>query len=223
MSDSLPDVRRVINSFVAQQRQGRVLIGVDDAHLLDGLSAHVVHQLAQTRGPRLVVTVRTGGEEPDAVTALWKDGLLARLDLEPLSEAGTRSLIESTLDGAVDARSAQRFWKLTGGNALFLRQLVKDQVDGGTDAAGRRGVDVGRRCRGVPEHHRHGRAAVGSSFPEAWRWSSTPCRNASRWPSMCCASWCERTDLEAAERMHLVTVERSGDDLHGPAGTSAVR
>ena len=64
-SGSTPDVGRLINSFVAQQRQGRVLIGVDDAHLLDGLSAHVVHQLAQTRGPRLVVTVRSGEPEPD--------------------------------------------------------------------------------------------------------------------------------------------------------------
>nr|WP_308207212.1 ATP-binding protein [Mycolicibacterium pulveris] len=85
MADPMANVRRVINSFVAQQQRGRVLIGVDDAHLLDGLSAHVVHQLAQSRGARLVVTVRSGADEPDAVTALWKDGLLARLDLEPLS------------------------------------------------------------------------------------------------------------------------------------------
>src|ERR1700761_5170258 len=102
ITDPISEVRRVIDSFVRQERHGRVLIGVDDAHLLDGLSAHVVHQLAQSRGPRLVVTVRTGEAEPDAVTALWKDDLLARLDLEPLSEKGTRSLIESTLDGAVD-------------------------------------------------------------------------------------------------------------------------
>lgn len=88
-SDPLTDVRRVINSFVAQQRQRRVLIGVDDAHLLDRLSALVVHQLAQSGGVRLVVTVRTGSDEPDAVTALWKDGLLERLDLKPLSAAAT--------------------------------------------------------------------------------------------------------------------------------------
>src|SRR6516225_5808894 len=50
--DATSDVSRVINYFVTQQRRGRVLIGVDDAHLLDGLSAHVVHQLAQTRGTR---------------------------------------------------------------------------------------------------------------------------------------------------------------------------
>src|ERR1700758_801918 len=106
MSDPLTNVRRVINSFVAQQRRGRVLVGVDDAHLLDGLSALVVHQLAQCGGARLPVTGRTGSEEPDAVTALWKDGLLARLDLQPLSAVATREVIESTLGGPVDARSA---------------------------------------------------------------------------------------------------------------------
>src|SRR3984957_984777 len=95
MSDPLTDVRRVINSFVAQQRRGRVVVGVDDAHLLDGLSALVVHQLAQSGGVRLVVTIRTGTDEPDAVTALWKDGLLERLDLEPLSAPATREGIEN--------------------------------------------------------------------------------------------------------------------------------
>ncbi|OBG28511.1 LuxR C-terminal-related transcriptional regulator [Mycobacterium sp. 852002-51057_SCH5723018] len=128
MSDPLTNVRRVINSFVAQQHRGRVVVGVDDAHLLDGLSGLVIHELAQSGGARLVVTVRTGAEEPDAVTALWKDGLLVRLDLEPLSVAATREVIESALGGPVDARSAARFRKLTGGNTLFLRQLLSDQV-----------------------------------------------------------------------------------------------
>ncbi|OBI88670.1 LuxR C-terminal-related transcriptional regulator [Mycobacterium sp. 1245805.9] len=131
MSDPLANVRRVINSFVAQQRRGRVVVGVDDAHLLDGLSALVVHELAQSGGVRLVITIRTGSEEPDAVTALWKEGLLARLDLEPLSAAATREVIESTLGGPIDARCAARFRKLTGGNTLFLRQLLSDQVAAG--------------------------------------------------------------------------------------------
>ena len=66
-----------------------------------------------------------------AITALWKDELLTRLDLEPLSILETHRMIESTLGGAVDSRSAQRFWKLTKGNALFLRQLLKDQIAAG--------------------------------------------------------------------------------------------
>ncbi|HUH70085.1 MAG TPA: LuxR family transcriptional regulator, partial [Mycobacterium sp.] len=57
--------------------------------------------------------------------------MLARLDLEPLSASDTRRMIETTLGGAVDSRSAKRFWKLTGGNALFLRQLLKDRLAAG--------------------------------------------------------------------------------------------
>jgi len=209
MSDPLTNVRRVINSFVAQQRRGRVVVGVDDAHQLDGLSALVVHELAQSGGARLVVTVRTGSEEPDAVTALWKDGLLVRLDLEPLSAAATREVIESTLGGPVDARSATRFRKLTGGNTLFLRQLLADQV-----AAGRM-----RQSAGVWMWD--GDVAVSASL------SDTVGRQLGRLsPRLAMVvdtlSQCEplavdvlcdlvpRRDLVAAERMGLVSVERTG-------------
>ncbi len=212
MSDPLTNVRRVIDSFVAQQRRGRVVVGVDDAQLLDGLSALVVHQLAQSGGARLVVTVRTGSEEPDAVTALWKDGLLVRLDLEPLSAAATREVIESTLGGPVDARSAARFRKLTGGNALFLQQLLADQV-----AAGRM-----RKLAGVWMWD--GDVAVSASL------SDTLGRQMGRLsPRMAMVvdtlSQCEplavdvlcdlvrRSDLATAERLGLVNVERTGGGL----------
>jgi DNA-binding CsgD family transcriptional regulator len=212
MSDPLTNVRRVINSFVAQQRRGRVVVGVDDAHLLDGLSALVVHELAQSGGARLVVTVRTGSEEPDAVTALWKDGLLARLDLEPLSAAATREVIEGTLGGPVDARGAARFRKLTGGNALFLRQLLADQVAGGRM----------RKSAGVWMWD--GDVAVSASL------SDTVGRQMGRLsPRLAMVldtlSQCEplavdvlcdlvpRRDLAAAERMGLVSVERTGGGL----------
>ena len=212
MSDPLANVRRVINSFVAQQRRGRVVVGVDDAHLLDGLSALVIHELAQSGGVRLLVTTRTGSEEPDAVTALWKDGLLVRLDLEPLSAATTREVIESTLGGPVDARSAARFRKLTGGNTLFLRQLLADQV-----AAGRM-----RQTAGVWMWD--GDVAVSASL------SDTVGRQLGRLsPELALVvdtlSQCEplavdalcdlvpRHDVAAAERMGLVSVERTAGGL----------
>ncbi|MGH3641333.1 MAG: LuxR C-terminal-related transcriptional regulator [Mycobacterium sp.] len=212
ISDPLSNVRRIINSFVAQQRKGRVLIGVDDAHLLDGLSAHVVHQLAQSRAARLVVTLRTGGTEPDAVTALCKDGLLARLDLEPLSLDATRTVIETTVGGPVDSHSAQRFWKLTGGNALFLRQLLKDQV-----AAGRL-----QRAAGVWMWDEDAAVSpnigdvVGSQLSLLTPELSLVVDTLSQCEPLDVELLCDlatRRDLEVAERMHLVTVERTGGTL----------
>jgi DNA-binding CsgD family transcriptional regulator len=212
MIDSLSDVRRVISSCVAQQRQGRVLIGVDDAHLLDGLSAHVVHQLAQMPGTRLLVTVRTGGDEPDAITALWKDHLLTRVDLQPLSAADTRLIIETTLGGAVDSRSAKRFWKLTGGNALFMRELLKDQI-----AAGRM-----RQVAGVwmwDERVAASGSISGMVGPQLSRIAADVAvvvDTLSQYEPLGVDMLCDlvhRHDLEMAERMNLVTVERSGSRL----------
>ncbi len=212
MSDPISDVRRVINSFVAQQRHGRVLIGVDDAHLLDGLSAHVVHQLAQAHATRLVVTVRTGGDEPDAITALWKDDLLARLDLEPLSATDTRRMIETTLGGPVDSRSAKRFWKLTGGNALFLRQLLKDQIAAGAiwQVAG-----VWMWDERVAVSDSIG-DMVGRQLSRLAPDVALVVDTLSQYEPVAVDVLCDlvhRRDLEAAEQMNLVTVERSGSRL----------
>ncbi|MGA8331803.1 MAG: LuxR C-terminal-related transcriptional regulator [Mycobacterium sp.] len=212
ISDPIPDVRRVINSFAAQQRQRRVLIGVDDAHLLDGLSAHVVHQLAQARGARLLVTVRSGADEPDAITALCRDELLARLDLAPLSAPDTRRTIETTLGGAVDSRSATRLWKLTGGNPLFVRQLLKDQIAAGAI----------RQVAGVWMWDE--RVAVSDSLgdmvgrrlsrlaPDVALVVDTLSQYEPLDVDMLC-DLVDRRDIEAAEQMNLVRVERSGAKL----------
>jgi DNA-binding CsgD family transcriptional regulator len=212
VTEVVPSVRWVIKSLVDQQRGGRFILGIDDAHLLDEFSAHVVHQIAQTREARLVVTVRTGSAQPDAVKALWKDGLLSRLDLEPLSPEAARTMVEGTLNGPVDARSAQRFWRLTGGNALFLQRLVKDQV-----AAGRI-----RQVAGVWIWD--GNVAVSQSMSDLV--GNQLDRLA---PEVALVldtlSQCEplevgmltdlvgRAHLAAAEQMHLITVERNAGTL----------
>lgn len=212
ISDPISDVRRIINSFIAQQRQGRLLIGIDDAHLLDALSAHVVHQLAQARGTRLVVTVRTGGDEPDAITALWKDDLLARLDLEPLSAPDIHRMIETTLGGAVDSRSAKRFWKLTGGNALFLRQLLKDQIAAG---AIRQVAGVWMWDERVVVSDSIG-DMVGRQLSRLTPDVALVVDTLSQYEPLAVDVLCDlvhRRDLEEAEQTNLVTVERSGSKL----------
>jgi len=61
---------------------GRLLI-VDDAHLLDKLSAALVYQLAVSGAVKLIVTVAPNGAVAEEVSALWRDDLLARVDIEP--------------------------------------------------------------------------------------------------------------------------------------------
>lgn len=72
-----------------------LLLVVDDAHELDGMSATLVYQLALSRSARLIVTVRSGTDLPDAVTALWADDLLTRIEVEPLDGPQNAALLES--------------------------------------------------------------------------------------------------------------------------------
>ncbi|MER7439605.1 helix-turn-helix transcriptional regulator [Micromonospora avicenniae] len=120
-----------VDSLLAPAAGGRVMVGVDDAHLLDELSVLLVHQLALHNAVTLVVTVRTGEPVPDAVSALWKDGYLTRLDVRPLSEPDTGALLTAVLGGPVDSGSVARIAALTRGNALFLRHLVTGELEAG--------------------------------------------------------------------------------------------
>ncbi|OBH01415.1 AAA family ATPase [Mycobacterium sp. E136] len=61
---------------------GRLLV-VDDGHLLDPLSAALIYQLAVSGAARLIVTVAPAGVMADGVSALWDDGLVERIDLQP--------------------------------------------------------------------------------------------------------------------------------------------
>ena len=124
-------VRQASKALLAGAGRHGVIVGVDDAHLLDELSAVLVHQLVLRRAASVVLTLRTGEKAPDAVTALWKDGHLQRLELQPLSHDETSTLVEATLGGPVDSAAARRLWSITQGNALYLRQLVDGELESG--------------------------------------------------------------------------------------------
>jgi hypothetical protein len=111
------------------------VVGIDDAHQLDDVSATLLHQAAVERTTRLVVTVREGALAPDAVTALWKDGLLARIDLGPLTVVQTGALVSAVLGGRLAQESARRLHHFTSGNPLWLRHLVPAELQAGRFAA----------------------------------------------------------------------------------------
>lgn len=117
--------------LLADAGRAGVVIGVDDAHLLDELSALLVHRLVLHTTAVVVLTVTSGAPAPDVVTSLWKDGHLHRLDLSPLREPETGALLEAALGGPVDSVGAGRFWTLTRGNVLYLRHLVDGELDAG--------------------------------------------------------------------------------------------
>lgn len=83
---------------------GRLLI-IDDAHLLDSLSAALVYQLAISGTVRLLITASVGDAQVLAeITALWRDGLVTRIDLQPPGHDDSRLRIQ--VDEFVEALPA---------------------------------------------------------------------------------------------------------------------
>ncbi|MGH9187823.1 MAG: hypothetical protein ACRD0U_18765, partial [Acidimicrobiales bacterium] len=130
--DRLGLFRRVREDLGVRARGRRLLLMVDDANLLDDCSAALVHFLVLTGAASVVVTVRVGESAPDAVTALWRDGLARRLDVQPLGRDEVGDLLGTVLGGPVDAASSYRLWGASGGNPMYLREVVRGALQAGT-------------------------------------------------------------------------------------------
>ncbi len=112
--------------WLASQAGGRrVVLGIDDAHLLDDASASLVFHLVVTGVAFVVATVRTGEPAPEPVTALWKDSAAERLEVQALARAEVGELIEAALGAPVDGLTKEQLWQLSRGNILYLRELVR--------------------------------------------------------------------------------------------------
>ena len=124
-------LRQAAHAVLDEAGEDRLLILIDDAHELDDASAALVHLLASSPKVFLVVTVRTGADAPEPVPALWKDELLERIEVPNLDADAAAELVSRALGGPVDGLSAYALWTASGGNALFLRELVIGACDAG--------------------------------------------------------------------------------------------
>jgi DNA-binding CsgD family transcriptional regulator/type II secretory pathway predicted ATPase ExeA len=122
-------VGRVVAALVPENTP--VVVVVDDAHLLDDLSAFVLQQLVFRAGAPVIVTIREGEPLPDAVASVMADDRLDLLDLQPLTDSNTESLVAAVLGGRPSSDCVSRLWHYTQGNPLFLRHLVGQERDSG--------------------------------------------------------------------------------------------
>jgi DNA-binding CsgD family transcriptional regulator len=131
VTDTVQLLRGVIESLTSAAAGATVVVCVDDVHLLDDLSIFVVHQIVQRGAAKVILTIRDGEPIAAAVQEIWTVGQFDRLDLQPLSLDETTTLLSATLDGPVDPGAAERLWKLTRGNVLYLRNIVEQEVADG--------------------------------------------------------------------------------------------
>ncbi len=130
-ADTVALVRGVVESLTAAPAGADVVIAVDDAHLLDDLSTFVVHQIVARNAAKVILTVRDGAPLPIALQEISNVGALDRLDLQALPPEETEALLRAALRGAVAPDAASRLWKLTHGNALYLQNIVEQEIADG--------------------------------------------------------------------------------------------
>jgi DNA-binding CsgD family transcriptional regulator/MoxR-like ATPase len=126
--DTTPAFVRARATLAALAGDGAAVLMIDDVHWFDEASAALLHQLVAQGHATVLMTVLTGETAPAAVTALWKDGLVERMDVVPLRDDAVRDLLEHVLDGPVESLTARRLWQRCAGNALYLRELVAEAV-----------------------------------------------------------------------------------------------
>ncbi|MDQ3885929.1 MAG: LuxR C-terminal-related transcriptional regulator [Actinomycetota bacterium] len=131
-------LRGATDALLDRSGTRRLVLGVDDAHLLDEISATLVYQLAQTRRAFVLASLRSREPAPDPIRALWKDGVTSRIEVEALSQRGTQDVLVAALGGQVDGATGRRLWRAARGNLLLLRELVEAGIDCGalTEIAG---------------------------------------------------------------------------------------
>jgi predicted ATPase len=122
-------LRAAMEALVAVGDERRLVVEIDDAHLLDDVSAALLHQVVRSNEAFVLLTLRSGEPAPDPITALWKERLIERFDLLPLSPLEVEQVLIAALEGQVDSTTTARLWRATRGNALLLRELVVAGLD----------------------------------------------------------------------------------------------
>jgi len=126
-------VLRGLTQLLHTKAQGRaIVLFVDNAHDLDDLSCMMVAQLSAGGHVTLLAACvdlpHVGGD----IMGLWKDDLLRRVDLEPFDFAETAATLNQEYGGHFSHTAARALWSASGGNALFLHSLAREQIKLGT-------------------------------------------------------------------------------------------
>ncbi|MGW8358125.1 LuxR C-terminal-related transcriptional regulator [Streptomyces wedmorensis] len=134
LSNPLEGFAAVATELAGPQRD-RLAIWVDDLHLLDAASAVLLRQLIDARVVRLIATVRTGEPIGEAVEALTRPDGMHRIDLTAFDPQQAQTALETALGGPVGRGTLHELYTASGGNALYLHELVLGALASGALAS----------------------------------------------------------------------------------------
>jgi len=156
-------LRAAANAIDERRADGPFVLMVDDAQELDNSSVALLDHLVAVGSMFVVLTVRSDQTGANAAE-IWQHDRIVRIDLAPLGEGEVRALATIALGGPLEGITLQTLVATSGGNALFLRELLDGGVESGalTNQFGLWRLDgplvgssklqdlIGRRLAGLP-------------------------------------------------------------------------
>lgn len=125
-------ILRGLTRLIQERAQGRaVLLAVDNGEDLDEFSAMALSQMVLSRTAGLLACFRDFSRAPAEFAGLWREGILSRVDLEPLDLGETAELMSAALEGPVSGSAVAYLHRSTGGNPHLLQQGCEDYRDSG--------------------------------------------------------------------------------------------
>ncbi|MFC4534150.1 helix-turn-helix transcriptional regulator [Sphaerisporangium dianthi] len=113
-----------VSRALAGTTRNRLVVLVDDLHLLDATSAVLMRQLMEVGLIFLIGTIRTDGPVTEAVDVVRREESVHRADLAEFDQDTVHELLRTVLGGPVGRRALHELFTASGGNVLYLRELV---------------------------------------------------------------------------------------------------
>lgn len=141
---------RACASTGAAQGEGRkvahtdLVIVIDNAHLLDNMSALVLDTLLARTDIRVVLTCKTKPGLTPALVRAWRDDMLAQVRIPALTGAEIATICGEVLPKRrIAPQTLDRLERVSGGNTLFLTELLRT-LDRSNSLEERQGIWVWR-------------------------------------------------------------------------------
>lgn len=132
MSDPVRSFAQVADVIRRQGRGRAAGMLVDDLHLLDAVSAMLLRQLLDAGVVRLIATLRADAPHTEAISSLISGDSVHRIELGAFTPEQSGAVVSAALGGSVARATAHELHTGSGGNALYLRELVLGGLKDGT-------------------------------------------------------------------------------------------
>jgi DNA-binding CsgD family transcriptional regulator len=124
-------LRLVAEAIDLHRGNQRMALIIDDAQELDDASVALLDQLVEHKGVVVVFTVRVSEPDTESIVGKWRDQQILRIEVGPLPDDDLRTLAVMAVGGPIDGATLQSLVESSGGNVMFLRELIQGALESG--------------------------------------------------------------------------------------------